>query len=99
LPAETGVPLIFGILRKELSLIMLLQALGVSDFSTALTQVQMITFSVFVVFYIPCLATLSMLKKEFGWSTTLRISIFTVGVALFAGLLARGVFMLIQLMI
>ncbi len=99
LPAETGVPLIFGILRKELSLIMLLQALGVSDFSTALTQVQMITFSVFVVFYIPCLATLSMLKKEFGWSTTLRISIFTVGVALFAALLARGVFTLIHLMI
>jgi ferrous iron transport protein B len=99
LPAETGVPLIFGILRKELSLIMLLQALGVSDFSTALTNVQMITFSVFVVFYIPCLATLSMLKKEFGWRTTLHIAIFTVGVALFAGLLARGVFTLIQVMI
>ncbi len=99
LPAETGVPLIFGILRKELSLVMLLQALGVSDFSTVLTNVQMVTFSVFVVFYVPCLATLSMLKKEFGWRTTFRIAIFTVGVALVAGLIARGFFTLFQLVI
>ena len=52
LPSSVGIPLIFGILRKELSLIMLRQALGVTDFSLALTPVQMITFTVFVVFYI-----------------------------------------------
>jgi ferrous iron transport protein B len=99
LPIETGVPLIFGILRKELSLIMLLQALNVTDFSTALTNIQMITFSVFVVFYIPCLATLSMLRKEFGLRTTAKIALFTVGVALGAALLARGFFMIFQLLI
>ena len=66
LPNEVGVPLMFGILRKELSLIMLRQALGVSDFGAVLTPVQMVTFSVFVVFYVPCLATLAVINRELG---------------------------------
>jgi ferrous iron transport protein B len=90
LPSEVGVPLIFGVLRKELSLVMLRQAVGVTDFSAALTQIQMVTFSVFVVFYIPCLATLSALRRELGWKTMLAIAGFTVVVALIAALLVRG---------
>jgi Fe2+ transport system protein B len=50
-----------------------------------------------VVFYIPCLATLSMLRKEFGSKTTLKIALFTVLVAVGAGLLARGIFTLFLL--
>lgn len=99
LPFATGVPLVFGIVRKELSLIMLSQALGSMDYSMVLSQVQMVTFSVFVVFYIPCLATLSMLRKEFGWKTTLKISLVTVVVALAAGLLARGLFTVMHLLL
>jgi ferrous iron transport protein B len=45
LPAETGVPLIFGIFRKELSLIMLRQALGLM-ISPGTTSLQMLTFTV-----------------------------------------------------
>ena len=91
LPAEVGVPLIFGVLRKELSLVMLHQALGVADFSLALTPVQMITFTVFVVFYIPCLATLAVLRRELGTRDMLLIAALTVVIALIAALLARGV--------
>jgi len=89
LPEQVGVPLIFGILRKELSLIMLRQALGVTDFSAALTAVQMVTFTVFVVFYIPCLATLAALKRELGWREMTLISLLTVVIALLAALAAR----------
>ena len=91
LPAETGVPLIFGIFRKELSLIMLRQALGVTDFSQALTYLQMLVFTVFVVFYIPCLATLSALRRELGWRSMLAVSALTVIIALAAGVFVRGV--------
>jgi len=91
LPAEVGVPLIFGVLRKELSLVMLHQALGVSDFSLALTPVQMITFTVFVVFYVPCLATLAVLRRELGTRDMLLIAALTVVIALLAALFARGV--------
>jgi ferrous iron transport protein B len=91
LPSEVGVPLIFGILRKELSLVMLHQALGVSDFSTVLSPVQMITFSVFVVFYIPCLATLAAIRRELGKRDTLLIAVLTVVIAMLAALVARGI--------
>jgi small GTP-binding protein len=89
LPAQTGVPLIFGILRKELSLIMLRQALGVSDFSAAMTPLQMLTFTVFVVFYIPCLSTLAALRRELGWRSMLAIAGLTVLIALAAALFVR----------
>ena len=95
LPATVGVPLIFGILRKELSLIMLRQALGVTDFSSALTDVQMVTFAVFVVFYIPCLATLAVLKRELGTRDMFVIAGITVVIALITALLARGLALII----
>ncbi len=90
LPAQTGVPLIFGVLRKELSLVMLRQALGVTNFASALSPVQMVTFTVFVVFYIPCLATLAVLRRELGTRSMFSISGLTVIIALLAALFARG---------
>ena len=91
LPKEVGVPLIFGILRKELSLIMLRQALNAQNLSIVLTSVQMITFSVFVVFYVPCLATLVVLKKELGTKNMLLITLMTLIIATLAALFARGI--------
>lgn len=89
LPSAVGVPLIFGILRKELSLIMLRQALNVTDFSTALSEVQMITFAVFVVFYIPCLATLAALRRELNTRDMLTIAGLTVIIATVTALIVR----------
>ena len=97
LPSATGVPLAFGILRKELSLIMLRQALGGVDFAAALSPVQMVTFSVFVVFYIPCVATLAVLRRELGWRSMLSIALLTVVVALAAALVARGAVLVLRL--
>ena len=91
LPSEVGVPLIFGILRKELSLVMLGQALGTTNFSTALTHSQMVVYAAFVMFYIPCLATLSVLKRELGTRAMLSIAALTVVIALAAALVVRGV--------
>ncbi len=90
LPSEVGVPLIFGILRKELSLVMLSQALGTADFKLALSSEQMIVYATFVMFYLPCLATLSILRRELGTRAMLTISALTVVVALLAALFARG---------
>jgi ferrous iron transport protein B len=90
LPREVGVPLVFGILRKELSLVMLRQALGGGDLGEALTSVQMITFSVFVVFYIPCMATLVVLRRELGSRSMIMIAGLTVVIATLAALIARG---------
>jgi len=68
LPQELGVTLVFGFLRKELSLIMMLQALGVSyqDLMTIISREQLIVFTVFISFFIPCLSTVAILWKEIG---------------------------------
>jgi ferrous iron transport protein B len=91
LPSAVGVPLIFGVLRKELSLVMLSQALGTVNFGSALTSTQMIVYATFVMFYLPCLATLAVLKRELGTRAMSVIAGLTVIVALFASLVVRGV--------
>jgi ferrous iron transport protein B len=68
---------------------MLGQALGSMDFSKVLTPAQMFTYTVFVMFYIPCVATLIMLKRELGTKGMLYVTFLTVVVALIAALLAR----------
>jgi len=68
LPQSLGVTLIFGFLRKELSLLMMFQALGVGygQLMAVITRTQLLTFVTFVTFFIPCLSTLSVLWKELG---------------------------------
>lgn len=91
LPSEVGVPLIFGIFRKELSLVMLGQALGTMDFGSALTSVQMLVYATFVMFYLPCLATLAVLKRELGTKAMLAIAGLTVVIALVSALSVGGI--------
>ncbi len=81
LPPATGVPLIFGVLRKELTLVMLGQALGNMQFERVLSPAQMLTFTAFVMFYLPCLATLGALKRELGTRRMLQVSALTILIA------------------
>lgn len=91
LPKEVGVPLIFGILRKELSLVMLGQALGTMEFSQVLTSVQMITYTIFVVFYMPCVATMVVIRRELGRRAMWHIAGLTTLIATVAALFSRGI--------
>lgn len=85
LPEAVGITLIFGILRKELTIIMLASLLGTQNFATVLTPIQMLVFTLVTLFYIPCVATISALAKEFGWRRALYITAFEIGFALLLG--------------
>jgi len=85
LPAVTGIALIFGVLRKELTLIMLGTLFGTTNFAQVMTPVQMIVFTLVVMLYIPCVATIGALVKEFGWKTALLITVFEILLALLSG--------------
>lgn len=85
LPAITGVTLIFGVLRKELTLIMLAAFAGTTNFAEVLTSIQMIVFTIVAMFYIPCIATIAALVKEFGWKKAFFISVFEIGFAIALG--------------
>jgi ferrous iron transport protein B len=90
LPAITGILLIFGILRKELILVMLAAYLGTTNFSDVLTSQQMITLAVVSMFYIPCVATISVLWKEYGWKKAMIICVLEILFAIIlAGLVKR----------
>jgi len=94
LPLALGVPLIFGIFRKELSLVMLFQALGTAQVASVLTAGQMMTFTLFVLFYVPCIATIAVLRRELGTAQTGLVIASTTTIALVVGLLGRGAFAL-----
>jgi ferrous iron transport protein B len=85
LPAVTGIALIFGVLRKELTLIMLATLFGTANFAQVMTPVQMIVFTLVAMLYIPCIATIGALVKEFGWKKALLITAFEILFALLAG--------------
>jgi ferrous iron transport protein B len=89
LPAVVGTTLIFGLLRKELALIMLAEALGTSSIANVLTPVQIVVFTIFITFYIPCLATLVALAKEIGKKMTALAAAYTFALATVMGVAAR----------
>lgn len=85
LPAVTGITLIFGVLRKELTLIMLAILLGTTNFAQVLTPIQMIVFTIVIMFYIPCIATIAALVKEFGLKKALLMTVFEIAFAIILG--------------
>ena len=91
LPRELGVTLVFGFLRKELSLIMMLQALGTSyqDLLTVITKQQLLIFTVFVSFFIPCLSTFAVLWKEMGKKIAFLSAALSVSVAVLLAWIIR----------
>jgi ferrous iron transport protein B len=90
LPSITGILLVFGILRKELILVMLATYLGTTQFSDALSPQQMITLAVISMFYVPCVATISVLWKEYGWKKALLVCFIEIIFAiLLAGVISR----------
>jgi ferrous iron transport protein B len=89
LPALLGVPLLFGILRKELSLLMVYQALGTFDIGAQLDWVQILTFLIFLTFYFPCVSTFAVMLKTIGRRQALASVSLSIGVALLASGIVR----------
>jgi ferrous iron transport protein B len=96
LPTAVGLTLIFGVLRKELSLLMLAQALGTTNIHSVMTSAQIITFTLFVTFYLPCLATLASLVREVGRKLTAAAATALLVLAVVLSLLARGLLRLVM---
>ena len=85
LPAFTGVLLIFGILRKEASLALLITFAGGAAVSSVMTPVQMLVFSLVIMMYIPCISTIAVLVKETGLRYTIYMVAAETGLALLLG--------------
>jgi ferrous iron transport protein B len=89
LPIVLGVPILFGVLRKELSLLMVYQALGSFEVDRYLDPVQIATFLLFLTFYVPCISTFAVMLKTIGRREALFSVSLSVAVALLVSGLAR----------
>ena len=89
LPVVLGVPILFGVLRKELSLLMVFQALGTQELAGVLDTTQIATFLVFLTFYVPCVSTFAMMLKLLGRREALFSVALSVAAALVVALAVR----------
>ncbi len=92
LPVALGVPILFGVLRKELSLLMVYQALGSFEIMPLLDRAQIFTFLVFLTFYVPCLSTFAVMVKTLGRKEAAVSLAISLGCALFMAAAARLAF-------
>jgi ferrous iron transport protein B len=85
LPPETAAALIYGILRKELTVELLIVLGGGSLAFMSIRQ--MFVFALVTTLYIPCIATVAVLVNEYGWKYTIGLIVTTISLAiLFGGL-------------
>ena len=88
LPAFTGVLFIFGILRKEAALALLVTFAGGVGLASVMSPLQMVVFTIVLLLYIPCISTIAVIVKEQGVGYALLITITEIGLALLTGGLA-----------
>ncbi|NLB75099.1 MAG: ferrous iron transport protein B [Crenarchaeota archaeon] len=88
LPAFAGILLILGTVRKELIMVGAVAILGTTNLLVGFTPVQLVVMALVAMLYIPCIATVAILGKEFGWKATTVITAANISVALIAGGLA-----------
>ena len=88
LPAMTGVVFVFGIIRKEMTILALAALFGTTVFSTIMTPVQLIVFGLVAMLYAPCISTILALAKEFSWKQALAITALETGLAILFGAIA-----------
>jgi len=85
LPSAVGILLIFGLVRKELTILMLAVIFQTTNFASIMSPVQLIVLALVTMIYVPCLAVILCLAKEFGWKKTAAITIFEVSFAILLG--------------
>jgi ferrous iron transport protein B len=90
LPVQVATTLIFGVMRKELALVMLNEALGATDLASVLTLNQLLTFTIFMLFYVPCASTIAALSRETGWRGAALGVAGSLALALALALLTRA---------
>ena len=96
LPAVIGITLIFGIVRKELTILTLAVIFGTTNFAAIMSPVQLIVLALVSMLYIPCFSVILVLASEFGWKKALAISAAEIIMAIAIGGIAFRVLSLIM---
>jgi ferrous iron transport protein B len=85
LPSIVSILLLFGVIRKELVMVMPAILFGTTDLAAIFTPAQMIVLAFVTMIYVPCIATFAMLKRDFGWKTAIYITVLEIALAILLG--------------
>ncbi|MDR2856118.1 MAG: ferrous iron transport protein B [Methanomicrobiales archaeon] len=89
LPGFASTALLFGILRKEMALETLIVLAGSADLSTLMNGIQLYTFSIVSVLFVPCVSTIAVLARELGTRHAILVSLYTVLLGIVVGSLVH----------
>ncbi|HTY47916.1 MAG TPA: ferrous iron transport protein B [Methanomassiliicoccales archaeon] len=92
LPPVMIVALIFGILRKEMALQLLVVLFGTSQLYLVLNPEQLFVFALVMATYMPCLAAFAAMTREFGLKDALKVVTASVVLAFALGGVAHFLF-------
>ena len=95
LPAIAGILLILGFVRKELTLLAAVAIFGSTNLALFFTPAQLVTIALVNLIYIPCLSTVAILGKDYGWKTAALITLANFATALLVGGIAFRVLNLV----
>ncbi|TMS41740.1 MAG: ferrous iron transport protein B [Methanobacterium sp.] len=84
LPVVAGLVLIFGVVRKEFVLLILVTLFG-TNLAPFFTPLQFIILALVSMLFIPCIATITVLLKEFGWKATTTMVLANFATAIIVG--------------
>ena len=73
LPAIIIVALIFGVMRKEMSLQLLVILFGTANLALVMTPEQLFVFALIMATYVPCMSALAVMVKEFGLKDSMKV--------------------------
>ena len=88
LPVAAGILLILGVVRKEFVLLAAVAIFGSTNLALYFSPVQLVVMALVAMLYIPCVSTIAILVKEFGWKAATTISLANIAAAVLIGGLA-----------
>jgi ferrous iron transport protein B len=87
LPAYASTALLFGIFRKELAFETLAVLSGTADLGSVMTSVQLYTFAIVSILFIPCISTVAVLYKQLGAKIALLTSVYSLFLGMLIGVI------------
>ncbi len=94
LPAVIIVALIFGVMRKEMSLQLLVILFGTANLATVMSPEQLFVFALIMATYVPCMSAMAVMIKEFGLKDSMKVTAASLAIAFSLGGLAHFLFSL-----
>lgn len=94
LPAIIIVALIFGVMRKEMSLQLLVILFGTANLASVMDPEQLFVFALIMATYVPCMSALAVMVKEFGIKDSIKVTTASLAIAFSLGGLAHFLFTL-----